>query len=159
MECTELSERRNTMKWSIKEVSRVLLVVAVLAGGMLFGAFVLPAALCTAQQTAPTENKGVTITPLSAVDLGPEIPGMQGRQLRLRMITIEPGGVVGIHSHKDHPGAAYVLKGTVMEHRGDVAKEYSAGQTWAEDGHVIHWVENKGTSPAVLILTDIFKQK
>ena len=42
----------------------------------------------TAQQAAPTENKGVTITLLTAVDLGPEIPGMQSRQLRLRIITI-----------------------------------------------------------------------
>jgi quercetin dioxygenase-like cupin family protein len=112
----------------------------------------------TAQQAAPTENKGITITALSAVDLGPEIPGMQARQLRLRMLTIEPGGVLAAHSHRDRPGAAYVLKGTVIEHRGDVAKEYSAGQTWAEDGNVIHWLENKGTSPAVLIVTDIFKQ-
>jgi quercetin dioxygenase-like cupin family protein len=113
----------------------------------------------TAQQAAPTENKGVTITLLTAVDLGPEIPGMQSRQLRLRIITLEPGGVIGIHSHKDRPGAAYVLKGTVMEHRGDVAKEYRAGDSWAEDRNVAHWLENKGTSPAVLIATDILKQQ
>lgn len=112
----------------------------------------------TAQQAAPTESKGIIIAPLSAVDLGPEITGMQGRQLRLRMLTIEPGGVLAAHSHRDRPGAAYVLKGTVIEHRGDVAKEYGAGQTWSEDGNVIHWLENKGTSPAVLIVTDIFKQ-
>jgi len=116
------------------------------------------AGFCAAQQPAPTESKGITITPLSAVNLGPEIPGMQGRQLRLRMLTIEPGGVLALHSHKDRPGAAYVLKGTIMEHRGDVAKEYGAGQTWAEDGNTLHWLENTGTSPAVLIVTDIFKQ-
>ena len=112
----------------------------------------------TAQQVAPTESKGIAITSLSAVDLSPEIPGMQGRQLRLRMLTIESGGVLAAHSHRDRPGAAYVLKGTVIEHRRDVAKEYGAGQTWAEDGNVIHWLENKGTSQAVLIVTDIFKQ-
>ena len=111
------------------------------------------------QTAAPTETKGITITPLSAVDLGPEIPGMQGRQLRLRMLTIEPGGVLAVHSHRNRPGAAYVLRGTVIEHRGDVAKEYGAGQTWAEDGNVIHWLENNGTSPAVLIVTDIFQQQ
>jgi quercetin dioxygenase-like cupin family protein len=109
----------------------------------------------TAQQAAPTENKGVTLSPLTSVDLGPEIPGMH---LRMRTITIEPGGVVAVHSHKDRPGSAYVLKGTVMEHRGDVAKEYSAGGSWVEDRNVTHWVENKGTSPAVLIAVDVFKQ-
>src|SRR5208282_624859 len=88
--------------------------------------FAPAAGLCAAEQPAPTETKGITITPLSAVDLGPEIPGMQGRQLRLRMLTIEPGGILAVHSHKNRPGAAYVLKGTIMEHRGDVAKEYGA---------------------------------
>jgi quercetin dioxygenase-like cupin family protein len=112
----------------------------------------------TAQQAAPTETKGLTIAPLSEVDLASEIPAMQGRQLRLRMITFAPGGVLGVHSHKDRPGAAFILKGTVIEHRGEVAKEYSAGQSWAENGNVVHWVENKGPGEAVLIATDIFKQ-
>ena len=127
----------------------------------LFMGFVIVTGVvsATAQQAAPTESNGITITPLSAVDLGPEIPGLQGRQLRLRMLTIEPGGVLAAHSHRDRPGAAYVLKGTVIEHRGDLAKEYGTGQTWSEDGNVIHWLENNGTSPAVLIVTDIFKQQ
>jgi len=136
---------------------------------VLFGIFIIVACspgfvfapgigTATAQQAAPTENKGISIAPLAVVDLGPEIPGMQGRQLRLRMLTIEPGGVLGVHSHKDRPGGAYVLMGTVIEHRGEVAKEHGAGDSWGEDGNVVHWVENRGTSAAVLIVTDIFKQ-
>jgi quercetin dioxygenase-like cupin family protein len=113
----------------------------------------------TAQQAEPTETKGVTVTLLAAVDLGPEIPGMQGRQLRLRIVTFEPGGVLGVHSHKDRPGTAYVLKGMVTEHRGDVVKTYIAGDSWAEDRNVTHWLENKDIIPAVLIATDIFKQQ
>jgi quercetin dioxygenase-like cupin family protein len=112
----------------------------------------------TAQQAAPTENKGISIAPLAIVDLGPEIPGMQGRQLRLRMLTMEPGGILGVHSHKDRPGGAYVLQGTIIEHRGEVAKEHGPGDSWGEDGNVTHWIENKGASAAVLIVTDIFKQ-
>ncbi len=123
-----------------------------------FLGFALDTRVGIAQQTTPTENKGVTFAPLTAVDLGPEIPGMQGRQLRLRMITVDPGGVIAVHSHKDRPGVAYVLKGTVINHRGDVAKEYGMGENWAEDRNLTHWVENKGTSPAVLIAVDIFKQ-
>ena len=38
------------------------------------------------EQTAP-ETKGVTVTLLSALDLGPEIEGMAGRQFRIRMVT------------------------------------------------------------------------
>ena len=43
------------------------------------------------EQVAP-ETKGVTVKLLATVDLGPEIEGMAGRQLRMRMVTIEPGG-------------------------------------------------------------------
>ena len=40
------------------------------------------------EQAAP-ETKGVTVKLLATVDLGPEIEGMAGRQLRMRMVTIE----------------------------------------------------------------------
>ena len=43
--------------------------------------------------TPPTN--GIEVEVLATVDLGREIPGMQGRQLRMRMITIRPGGVFG----------------------------------------------------------------
>ena len=63
------------------------------------------------EQGAP-ETKGVTVKYLATVDLGPEIEGMAGRQLRMRMVTIEPGGVFGpIHDHKDRPGIVYLLSG------------------------------------------------
>jgi len=132
----------------------------VFMSGVLLLALILCAALGSAmdQQVAPTENKGVTIKQLSSVDLGPEIEGMGGRQLRLRMITIEPGGYVGIHSHKDRPGAVYVLQGKITNHLGNVAKEYVKGEAWSENKETTHWVENKGTTPVILILTDIFKQ-
>jgi hypothetical protein len=41
------------------------------------------------EQVAPG-MKGVVVKMLAAVDLGPEIEGMAGRQLRMRMVTIEP---------------------------------------------------------------------
>ncbi len=110
------------------------------------------------QQTAPTENKGITVKQLSSIDLGPEIEGMNGRQLRMRMLTIDPGGFIGVHSHKDRPGTAYVLQGKITNHRGDMAKEYGVGDTWSEGKETDHWVENKGTTPAILIAVDIFKQ-
>jgi len=46
------------------------------------------------EQMAP-ETQGVMVSLLATVDLGPEIEGMAGRQLRMRMVTIEPGGVFG----------------------------------------------------------------
>jgi hypothetical protein len=38
------------------------------------------------------ETHGVEVELLATVDLGSEIPGMEGRLLRMRMVTIEPGG-------------------------------------------------------------------
>ncbi len=56
------------------------------------------------------ETKGVAVKLLAAVDLDPEIEGMVGRQRRMRMVTVEPGGVFGpIHDHKDRPGTVYPM--------------------------------------------------
>ena len=85
------------------------------------------------EQAAP-ETKGVTAELLATVDLGPEIEGMAGRQLRMRMVTIEPGGVFGpIHDHKDRPGIVYILQGTITDHRDGVATDYGPGVGWPED--------------------------
>ncbi len=110
------------------------------------------------QQAAPTENKGLTIKPLTAIDLGPEIEGMGGRQLRMRLIVIEPGGVLALHNHKDRPATDYVLRGSLVDHRGDAAREYNAGDSIFETKEVTHWLENKGTVPAEFVAIDIFKQ-
>jgi quercetin dioxygenase-like cupin family protein len=65
-------------------------------------------------EQATPETKGVTAELLATVDLGREIEGMAGRQLRMRLVTIEPGGVFGpIHDHRDRPGIVYVLQGTI----------------------------------------------
>ena len=105
----------------------------------------------------PPETRGVTVEHLAALDLGPEIEGMAGRQLRMRMFTIEPGGVLGpMHDHKDRPGLVYILQGTITDHRDGVATDYGPGVGWPEDKHTMHWLENKGTTPAVEISIDIF---
>ena len=106
----------------------------------------------------PPETKGVKVNLLAAVDLGPEIEGMAGRQLRMRMFTIEPGGVVGpIHDHRDRPGVVYILQGTITDYRNGVAMEYGPGVGWPEDKNTTHWLENRGTEPAVEISVDIVK--
>jgi quercetin dioxygenase-like cupin family protein len=100
----------------------------------------------------------VKIDSLATIELGPEIDGMQGRQLRLRLVSVEPGGVIAVHSHKDRPAVVRGLEGTLTEHReGGGGREYTEGENWAEGKETTHWAENKGTKPAVLIVGDIFK--
>ena len=108
---------------------------------------------------AAHETTGVTVDLLSAIDLGPEVEGMAGLQLRMRLVTIEPGGVFGpLHDHKGRPGMVYVLQGTITDHRDGAAKEYEPGPGWPEDKDTMHWLENRGTTPAVEISVDIVKQ-
>ena len=110
------------------------------------------------EQEAP-ETKGVSVTVLATVDLGPEIEGMERRQLRMRMVTIEPGGVFGpIHDHIGRPGTVYILQGTITDHRNGVAVEYGPGLGWPEDRNTTHWLENRGKTPAVEISVDIVKR-
>ena len=111
-------------------------------------------------EEAAHETQGVTVELLATLDLGPEIEGMAGRQLRMRMVTMEPGGVFGpVHDHIDRPGLVYILQGTITDHRDGVATEYGPGVGWPEDRHTVHWLENRGTTPAVEISVDIVMQQ
>ncbi len=110
------------------------------------------------QPTAP-ETRGVTVQLLASMDLGAEIEGMAGRQLRMRKVTIAPGGVFGpVHDHRDRPGLVYILQGTITDHRDGIATDYGPGLGWPEDRHTVHWLENRGTLPAVEIAIDIVRQ-
>jgi quercetin dioxygenase-like cupin family protein len=111
----------------------------------------------SSEPTQP-ETRGVEVRLLATVDLGAEIEGLEGRQLRMRMVTIEPGGVFGpIHDHVGRPGTVYVLSGTITDHRDGVATEYGPGVGWPEDRDTLHWLENTGTNPAIEISVDIVK--
>ena len=105
-------------------------------------------------------TKGVTVELLGTVDLGPEIPGMSGRELRMRRVTMEPGAVFGpVHDHKGRPGIVFILQGTITDHRDGVATEYGPGAGWPEDRNTSHWLENRGTIAAVEISVDIVRQE
>lgn len=110
------------------------------------------------ERTAP-ETKGVSVELLATLDLGPEIDGMAGRQLRMRRVRIEPGGVYGpVHDHVDRPGIVFILQGTITDHRDGTATDYGPGVGWPEDRNTRHWLENRGTTPAVEISVDIVKE-
>ncbi len=109
------------------------------------------------EQVAP-ETKGVAVELLATVDLGPEIQGMEGRQLRMRKVTIEPGGVFGpVHGHQDRPGIVYILQGTITDHREGITTDYGPGVGWPEDRNTLHWLENTGTVAAVEISVDVVR--
>jgi quercetin dioxygenase-like cupin family protein len=110
------------------------------------------------EQKSP-ETRGVSVQLLSTVDLGPEIEGMAGRKFRMRMVTFQPGATFGpLHDHKDRPGMVYILQGMITDHRNGVDTDYGPGVGWPEDRNTLHWLENRGTIPAVEISVDIVRE-
>lgn len=129
--------------------------IALLALGF---ALVLPVA--GRAQDAPHGNKGFKTLKSEAVELGPEIAGMDGRQLRLRLLTIEPGGYIGIHSHKDRPAVVYFLKGVdTVTFADGTAKTFKPGDMGSAGMNTTHWHRNDGKEPVVFIAVDILHKK
>ena len=105
------------------------------------------------------ETRGVTVELLATVDLGAEIEGLEGRELRMRLVTIEPGGVFGpVHDHRGRPGLVYVLQGAITDHRDGVSTDYGPGLGWPEDHETLHWLENRGAVPAVEVSVDVLSR-
>ena len=130
-----------------------------LAYALLTSAIVLGCGACVADAAdAPKDNKGFTASKTTVVDLGPEIEGMAGRQLRLRLLTIEPGGHIGLHSHKDRPAVVYLLTGknkvTLAE---GTSKTFGPGETSSANKETMHWHHNDGKDTVTLIAVDVFK--
>jgi quercetin dioxygenase-like cupin family protein len=123
-----------------------------------FPAIALAFSLGTAHAQAP-QPKGPVAKPLLNLDLAPEMDSVAGRALRMQLTTYEPGASNKPHSHKDRPEVVYILSGKVIEHRGDVAKEYGPGDSFTADHTTTHWMENKGTVPAVMLVTGIAKKE
>jgi quercetin dioxygenase-like cupin family protein len=108
-------------------------------------------------EDAPKGNKGFTASKTTVVDLGPEIEGMAGRQLRMRVLTIEPGGYIGIHSHKDRPAVVYFMQGTDEVGLADGSKKVlHPGDTSATPSSTTHYHRNVGKDNVVLIAVDVF---
>ena len=111
----------------------------------------------SADQVVP-ETQGVSSSLLGVIDLGAEIPSMAGYQLRTRLFIFAPGAVFGpLHDHVGRPGTVYVLSGTITDHCDGVARDYGPGLGWPEDHATTHWLENRGTEPAVEVSVDVVR--
>lgn len=131
---------------------------AILGLSIAFAAATFVAGLAVGQQTPPSANQGVSASPPTFLDLPAELDSLEGRQLRLRVVTIEAGGVVALHSHKGRPTVAYLASGELTERRdGDWVKVHRAGESWTEGKDVTHWAENRGSAPAVVVAVDVFR--
>ena len=110
------------------------------------------------QAQPPAGNQGLSAEALQSLDLTEEIESTKGRPLRMRKITLQPGGVIGLHTHKDRPAVSYFLQGEVTYHQeGKADVVVGPGRGFAEGKATTHWAENRGTVPAMWIAVDIPK--
>ncbi|SEK05998.1 Cupin domain-containing protein [Variovorax sp. OK212] len=121
-------------------------------------ALLMHAPIGNAQQTqGPSEGKGSSTAALASIDLAAEFEGGLGRQLRARLVTIEPGGHTAFHSHTDRPTLEYVVQGDVVEIRNGVEIAHHQGEMVRAAHDVSHWWENRGTVPVLLLPVDVFR--
>src|SRR5262249_31581191 len=95
----------------------------------------------TEAQEPPKQSKGQ-----QAIDL-----------LRARFVTLEPGGVVAVHGHRDRPTIMHVVEGTLLSHTaGQPDRIMRTGDCAAEGKAVVqHWMGNTGTAAAKYISIDV----
>lgn len=108
-------------------------------------------------QVLPAERVGVSGKELTAIKLPTDFNVSNGRILRMREVTIAPGGTLPMHSHSDRPSVSYVLKGTLTEHvEGSTeSRQLAAGQAYASQGPKGHALQNLGDTPAVFLEVDL----
>ncbi len=140
------------------------LPAAILVAGTIFAA-PATAGECPADKAAPgvrtsgeMKPKGVADTVLASIDLSRETVNLKDRQLRIRRLMVQPGGVVPWHSHEDRPALIYIVSGTIQEYSSNcsVPIEHKAGDVSVEKRGVQHWWKNNGKAPAVLLSADLF---
>ncbi|MBI3716316.1 MAG: cupin domain-containing protein [Betaproteobacteria bacterium] len=143
-------------------------IAIVLAGLLATAALSAQAGQCPADKIganalakAPTAPIGITDTELAAIDLAKENVKLDQRRLRMRHMTIAPGGVVPLHDHSDRPALIMVNSGEIYENNskclvpilhkaGDIAREYL--------GTKHHW-KNETNQPVELTIADIVNDK
>ena len=107
---------------------------------------------------ARTENKELMGTEQRSVELSSEIGPAREHKLRLRLLTLEPGGVVELHSHRDHQTVLHVIKGILTsrsQSRPEIVLRAGVGLAEGKDGNF--WVQNIGSEPAEFIWLPLYE--
>jgi quercetin dioxygenase-like cupin family protein len=156
-----------TTNWTNRRaLRRTPVMTVVIAGAMMFIATAATAGECPAdkvvasgkgQQAGATMPKDVTDMVLGSIALADEPVAIEGRQLRMRRLEIQPGGVVPWHSHEDRPAIIYIVRGEVTEYSSECAAPivHMTGEVSVETHGVAHWWKNTGADTVVLISADL----
>jgi quercetin dioxygenase-like cupin family protein len=146
----------------LKGMKTSALVVGLLAGVVFTGAAFAgecPAEkkMANAREPVKVEAVGVTDTVLAMLPLAEEGPMLKDRKMRVRKLTIEPGGIVPWHSHGDRPALIYIIEGEINEYASNCAAPivHPAGDVAVESHEVAHWWKNLSNGTVTLLSFDI----
>jgi quercetin dioxygenase-like cupin family protein len=100
------------------------------------------------------ESRGVTSEDIALTPLASD----PSRALRLRRITVAPGGIIAWHTHDEVQGSALLVSGRMTEFRNSCLDEieYRAGDVAIEDARTAHgWRNESDDTPAVVIVAHV----
>ena len=109
-------------------------------------------------QEGPRESSNVSADILGAVDLD-GVRELAGKQVRVRLITIAPGGKVAVHQHDDRPGLAQILSGVAVEYLGLKAIHHKPGSIAFEQDGDTHWWHNPYDEEVRALVVDILPKE
>ena len=130
----------------------------ILALGLGIG---LNAEVIMAAATGPKEHKDIAVGLLEEISeetLAATI-GLEGYTMRMRWVTVEPGGQIAEHSHADRPGIVTMVDGEWVEGKPHGEDTFTADGygTFPENEDTVHWVYNRSDEPATALVCDIAK--
>lgn len=130
----------------------------------LIGAAILTAVLAATSLRAepeipatPEKSVGVSAETLAEIMLADELQDIGNRRLRMRLITVEKGGIVAEHSHDGRPSVEFILEGTSTEFRDGTGRVVKAGDHVRADHTVTHWWRNDTDGPLTVLAVDIYE--
>lgn len=142
---------------------KTLIAVSALAAASFAQAGTCPADKVGANDLAgaPTAPVGIVDTEVASIDLSKENVKLDQRRLRMRLMTIAPGGVVPLHSHADRPALIMVTSGEIYEYNSKctVPILHKAGEVAKESLGTMHHWKNTSAAPVNLTIGDIVNDK
>jgi quercetin dioxygenase-like cupin family protein len=145
--------------------ARVLTLAVAMAGSMVVASAAVAGECPADKMKASAREKvdykpvGVSDVTLGSIDLGKQPVHIEGRELRFRKLTIEPGGIVPWHSHDDRPALIFVQQGEIVEYASNcqVPITHKAGDIRPEVSGTSHWWKNLGSETVILYVGDVRK--
>jgi len=152
------SIKQSGLKYRQVNLKSILIYSVFLSTGLVIGF-----ANGSSHRQPPAEHKGVSVVPLGQLkesSLKIQI-GLSGYEMKLREVTVAPGGAIKEHSHATRPGLVKTISGSWVEVRNRIETSYPAKKNEAlvEDENTVHWLYNDGDVPAVALVCGLSKVK